>query len=133
MVGLDLLWEERGLHVVDLEEVESPRGEQVDLCVIPGLRAGIAPLETIVVVIPCASVLGVGNVLRMQRGAFDRQVLVHGLSRNAAHHVHAEFETEPVHRVGERPNPLPSAALGKRCSSGICRPYASMHNGVPSE
>ena len=52
--------------------------------------------------IPCASVLGVGNVLRMQRGAFDRQVLVHGLSRNAAHHVHAEFETEPVHRVGER-------------------------------
>ena len=106
VVGLDLLREERRLHVVDLEEIESPRDEQIDLRVIPSLRADVAALETVVVMVPRADVLGVGHVPRVQRGAFDRQVLVHGLSRDAAHHVHAELQAESVHRIGERAESL---------------------------
>lgn len=83
--------------------------------------------------VPRADVLGVGHIPRVQRGAFDRQVLVHGLSRDAAHHVHAELQAESVHRIGERAESLAVDALGKRCSSGIWRPYPSMHSGLPSE
>ena len=85
VVGLDLLREERRLHVVDLEEIESPRDEQIDLRVIPGLRADVAALETVVVMVPRADVLGVGH---------------------AAHHVHAELQAESVHRIGERAESL---------------------------
>ena len=74
--------------------------------VIPGLSAGITTLQTVVVVIPHAVVLSVGDIPRGEIGVFHRQIFVYGLTRNASHHMHAEFQTKLMHRIGERAEPF---------------------------
>ncbi len=69
MIGGDFVGVERGLHVVDLEEVEAPGGEQVELRVIPGLRARVGLVQAVVVRIPLAHVVEVGHVLGGVAGA----------------------------------------------------------------
>ena len=110
MVGSDLVGVERGLHVVDLEEVEPPGGELVDLRVVPGLRAGMVLVQAVVVGVPDAYVVEVDDVAGRVRGAEHRQVVLDGDAWDAAHHVHAEFQTQGVHLFGDRPE---AAAVGR--------------------
>ncbi len=110
MVGGDFVGMERGLHVVDLEEVESPGGELVDLRVVPGLCAGMVLVQAVVVRVPDAYVVEVGDVAGRVRGTEHRQVVLDGDAWDAAHHVHAEFQAERVHLFGDRPE---TAAVGR--------------------
>ena len=106
IIGGDFVGVERGLHVVDLEEVEAPGGEQVELRVIPGLRARVGLVQAVVVRIPLAHVVEVGHVLGGVVGAVYGQVLVHSDTRDAAHHVHAKLQAQFVDGGGERAESL---------------------------
>ena len=106
MIGGDFVGVERGLHVVDLEEVEVPGGEQIELRVIPGLRARMGLVQAVVVRIPLAHVVEIGYILGGVVGAAYGQILVHGDTRDAAHHVHAELQAQFVDGGGERAESL---------------------------
>ena len=63
-------------------------------------------VQAVVVRIPLAHVVEVGHVLGGVVGAVYGQVLVHGDTRDAAHHVHAKLQAQFVDGGGERAESL---------------------------
>lgn len=127
---LDVAGLVRREHVVDLQEVDAPRGELRDPRVDPRLGRGVVEVEAEVVRVPPAGVGGHGDVGRRRVGAGDRQGALRGEPRDAPHDVDAEPQAERVHLRGERGEP--GAVRGGREpeGAGSCRPRSSSTIGA---
>jgi hypothetical protein len=95
---------------IDLEKVDAPAREQLRHRIVIGLAGGTRA-HAVVVLVPRADIRGVGHVGGPPGGIGDGDVVGHGLLRNAAHQVNAEFQSERVDVVGQRFEP---GAVGGR-------------------
>ncbi len=88
--------------VVHLHEIETPGGQELENGIVVFLGAGFGHVHAIHVAIPAADVDLIGNILSMVGGAEDGGVVaVHGLARDAAEEVEAEFKAHGVQGVAD--------------------------------
>ncbi|MNL48072.1 hypothetical protein D3C87_1709010 [compost metagenome] len=89
-------------HVVDLDVVDAPGGQQLEDAVVIGLGAGLAHVDAVHVRVPGAQAGAVDDVADADVGPEHRQVAVGRLAGRAAHQVDAELQAQGVQPVAQR-------------------------------